>query len=168
MVYRNPHEAYLVEVGLAQILTDHETLSIICHVKNHIDFPRMTNWPFWATRGLGNATVTGLQSRVWIGPKIWKLKGGGDHIHPKCPFRSHRVDKSKGSEWGNWAGTHPGPSQRLGWAGLTAYRINVLITDLGPQAESRARGDSELKLPRPAQVQKRKRGTACQLRPRVR
>jgi hypothetical protein len=44
----------------------------------------------------------------------------------------------------------------------------VLITDLGPQAESQARGDSELKLPRPAQVQKRKRGTACQLRPRVR
>lgn len=35
-------QAYLLEVGMMQILTDHETLSIISHVRIHVHFSSMT------------------------------------------------------------------------------------------------------------------------------
>ena len=41
IVYRNLCEAYLVEVGLTQITTNHDTLLIVCHVGIHVDFSSM-------------------------------------------------------------------------------------------------------------------------------
>ena len=38
MVSRNLHQVHLLEVGLAQIPGDHETLSIVRHVVLHLDF----------------------------------------------------------------------------------------------------------------------------------
>ena len=38
MVYRDLRQAYLLEVGMTQISTNHETLSIICCLGIHIDF----------------------------------------------------------------------------------------------------------------------------------
>ena len=119
MICRNLHEAYLLEVGLMPIPTNHETISIVYHVKIHVDFPCMTisfgllnpsrssvkrTWmvPTILTneRALEwNAPIMGLQSRVWSGPQIWKLRVGVVGVHPpECPFRSCCVDKSKGSE----------------------------------------------------------------------
>ena len=38
MVCRNLRQAYLLEVGLTQILVDHELLSTTYHVRFHVDF----------------------------------------------------------------------------------------------------------------------------------
>ena len=38
MVYRNLRQAYLLEVGLTEILEDHGALSITYHVGLHVDF----------------------------------------------------------------------------------------------------------------------------------
>ena len=41
MFCRNLRQAYLLEVGMMQVLADHETLSIVCHVGTHVDFSPM-------------------------------------------------------------------------------------------------------------------------------
>jgi len=41
MVFRNLRQADFLEVGLTQILGDHETLSIVRHVGLHVDFSSM-------------------------------------------------------------------------------------------------------------------------------
>ena len=38
MVSRNMRQAHLLEVGLTKFLEDHETLSIVRHVRFHVDF----------------------------------------------------------------------------------------------------------------------------------
>ena len=47
-VYWNLREAYLLKVGLAQIMADHEPLFMSCHVGIHMDFACMI--VFWAPR----------------------------------------------------------------------------------------------------------------------
>ena len=41
MVSRNLCQAHLLEVGLTKIPGDHETLSIVRHVRLHVDFSSM-------------------------------------------------------------------------------------------------------------------------------
>ena len=41
MVCQNLRHAYLLEVGVMQITTYHETLSIVYHVETHVDFSSM-------------------------------------------------------------------------------------------------------------------------------
>ena len=41
MVSRNLRQTHLLEVGLTQIMGDHETLSIVCHVGLRVDFSSM-------------------------------------------------------------------------------------------------------------------------------
>ena len=87
MVCWNLCHAYLLEVGLMQILVEHETLSIICHVGIHVDFssmvitlalkpsPSSVKWTwtfsaFWTNERFENAMVTNLQAHVWSGPQV--------------------------------------------------------------------------------------------------
>ena len=64
MVCWNLCHAYPLEVDLTQIPTNHETLSIVCHVGIYVDFSSTTisllvwsdlgrSWPFWPMRNLG-------------------------------------------------------------------------------------------------------------------
>jgi len=41
MVFQNLHQTHLLEVGLTKTPRDHETLSIIRHVRLHVDFSFM-------------------------------------------------------------------------------------------------------------------------------
>jgi hypothetical protein len=41
MVSRNLREADHLEVGLTKVQGDHETLSIVCHVRLHVNFSFM-------------------------------------------------------------------------------------------------------------------------------
>jgi hypothetical protein len=69
MVYWNLHWAYLLEVGMTQIPTNHETFFILCHVGINVDFSSMIiflafkasppsvrwlgqSWPFQSMRDL--------------------------------------------------------------------------------------------------------------------
>ena len=43
MVSQNLRHAHLLEVGLTEIMGDHETLSTVRHVRLHVYFPSMNS-----------------------------------------------------------------------------------------------------------------------------
>ena len=88
-VCRNLRQAYLLEVGLAQILADHEALSIACHVELHVllwafrPSPSSVKWTWTVSAFSINESsymvmVMGLQPCVWSGPtKGFESQGAG-------------------------------------------------------------------------------------------
>ena len=88
-VCRNLRQAYLLEVGLTQILADHEALSIACHVELHVllwafrPSPSSVKWTWTVSAFSINESsymvmVMGLQPCVWSGPtKGFESQGAG-------------------------------------------------------------------------------------------
>ena len=63
MICRNLHQANLLEVGLMQIMEDHETLSIVSHVRLHVDF----------------SSVDFCFAPLGLHPRMWSELGATSH-----------------------------------------------------------------------------------------